>query len=340
MFSKAPDLSFLPPPKRLLHYVCFFCLVSWGLSATVVASHVGSTAAWFEWARQIAMLSFFGLLVFGFFYAQYAVVERATGRRLNEKLAQLQVAGGAAVLLAAYVVYVAALISNDLQFGAAALGDGALTYIAILGEGVFIANVIVTYALQKGPAPAAKQVIPISRPAAPVATTALPHAARAKALEMAAKVDWSASPTMIFAIAAAFFLLAGIFLIAKAPARMPLMKDGALTYVSSGYLWLPLALPFAVFAVIYWLIEIFTGRTFDRSATRLHFVCTILAVLDAIRIYWSWSVTTSNMHSELPGAGDFLGVFAFLALATGALLWNIRSSSAPRSASAAHPRTV
>jgi len=333
MFEKAPDLSFLPPPKRLLHYVCFFCLVSWGLAATVVASHVGSIAPWFEWTRQIAMLSFFGLLVFGFFYAQYAVVERATGRRLNEKLAQLQVAGGAALLLMAYVVYLAALISNDAQFAAAALGDGALTYIAILGEGVFIANVIVTYALAKDPSPEARQVIPISRPAPPPSPTV-------KAREIAAKFDWSASPTAIFGIAAAFFLLAGIFLIVKAPARMPLMKDGVFTYVSPGYLWLPLALPFAAFAFIYWLIEVFTGRTFDRSATRLHFVCTILAVLDAIRIYWSWSVTTSNVHVELPGASDFFGVFAFLALATGTLIWNIRCSSAPRPSSAARPRTV
>jgi len=333
MFDKAPDLSFLPPPKRLLHYVCFFCLVTWGLSATVIASHVGSMAAWFEWTRQIAMLSFFGLLIFGFFYVQYAVVERATGRQLNEKVAQLQVAGGAALLLVTYVVYLAALISNDVQFGAAALGDGALTYIAILGEGVFIANVVITYALAKGSAPAAKQVIPISRPAAPLATTA-PDTPSVKAREIAAKFDWSASPTAIFSIAAAFFLLAGIFLVVQSPARMPLMKDGALTYVSPGYLWLPLALPFAAFAFIYWLIEIFTGRTFDRSATRLHFVCTILAVLDAIRIYWSWSVTTSNVHVELPGAADFFGVFAFLALATGTLVWNICSSSAPR------PRTV
>jgi len=292
-------------------------------------------AAWFEWARQIATLSFFGLLIFGFFYAQYAVVERATGRKLNEKLAQLQVAGGAALLLAAYVVYLAALISNDVQFGAAALGDGALTYIAILGEGVFIANVVLTYALAKGSLPP-QQVIPISRPPGP-APQARPAA---KAQEIAAKFDWSASPTAIFGIAAAFFLLAGIFLVVQAPARMPLIKDGALTYVSSGYLWLPLALPFAVFAAIYWLIEIFTGRTFDRSATRMHFVCTILAVLDAIRIYWSWSVTTSNMHSELPGAGDFFGVFAFLALAAGALLWNILASSAPRPSSTPRPSTV
>lgn len=238
------------PPKKLLHYVCFFCLVAWGISATVVASHVGSMAAWFEWTRQLAMLSFFGLLTFGFFYIEWVAVERVAGRELNENLGHI-------------------------------------------------------------------------RPAVPSrAPSTTPQ-------KIAATFDWSSSPTVIFSVAAAFFVLAGIFLIVKSPARMPLMKDGALTYVSPGYLWLPLAIPFGVFAVIYWLIEIFTGHTFDRSATRLHFLCTTLAVLDAIRVYWSWSVTTSNMHSELPGAADFFGVFAFLALATGALVWNIRASSAP-----------
>ncbi len=313
------------PPKKLLHYVCFFCLVAWGISATVVASHVGSMAAWFEWTRQLAMLSFFGLLTFGFFYIEWVAVERVAGRELNRDIGHLQVAGGAALLLVAYIVDVAALISNDSQFfGLSGLGDNLLTYIAILGEGVFVANVVMTYALAKGSVAAARPVIPISRPVVPSrAPSSTPQ-------KIAATFDWSSSPTVIFGVAAAFFILAGIFLIVKSPARMPFMNDGALTYVSPGYLWLPLAMPFAVFAVIYWLIEIFTGRTFDRSATRLHFLCTTLAVLDAIRVYWSWSVTTSSMHSELPGAGDFFGVFAFLALAGGTLIWNIRASSAPR----------
>ena len=50
MFNQAPDLflSALPPPKKLLHYVCFFCLVGWGVSATVVASHGGIHAAWLQ----------------------------------------------------------------------------------------------------------------------------------------------------------------------------------------------------------------------------------------------------------------------------------------------------
>ena len=55
MFHQVRDLSALPPPKKLLHYVCFFCLVGWGVSATVVASHVGTQAGWFEWTRQLVL---------------------------------------------------------------------------------------------------------------------------------------------------------------------------------------------------------------------------------------------------------------------------------------------
>jgi hypothetical protein len=323
MFDQMP---YLPPPKKLLHYVCFFCLVCWGISATIVASHVGHMAPWFEWTRQLALLSFFGLLTFGFFYIEYVAVECLAGVELNEKLGHLQVAGSAALLLVAYVVDIAALISNDAQFlGLNGLGDTLLVFIAILGEGAFLANIVMTYALAKGSLASAHPVIPISRPAVPPRTPGFP------VQKIAERFDWSSSPTGIFGSAAAFFILAGIFLIVKSPPRMPLMKDGAITYVSPGYLWLPLAVPFAVFAVIYWLVEIFTGRTFDRLATRMHFVCTILAVLDAIRIYSSWSTTTSNVNSQLPGVADFFGVFAFLALAAGALVWNIRSSAAPPS---------
>lgn len=324
MFNLVPDLSALPPPKKLLHYVCFFCLVGWGVSATVVASHVGTQAGWFEWTRQLALLCFFGLIAFGFFYIEYVAVERLAGRELNETLGHLQVAVGAVLLLTAVVVDLAAVITNDLQFVSNAFGDTLLALICVLGEGVFVTNVLMTYVLSKQND--ARPVIPISRPTAAAAGTTPQKIPR--------WFDWSSSPAAIFGIAAAFFLLAGIFLIVRAPARLPLIKDGALTYVSPGYLWLPLVIPFAAFAIIYWLIEISTGRTFDRSATRLHFICTVLAVLDSIRIYWSWSVTTSSANPQLPGVADFFGVFAFLTLAASALVWNICASSAPRTRTA------
>ena len=315
MFNAIPDF---PPPKKLLHYFCFFCLFVWGLSATVIASHVGSMAAWFESTRQLALLSFFGLLTFGFFYIQYAAVERLVGRELNEKLGHLQVSGSAALFLVGVVADVAALVSNHPQFAAIGLGDTILVVICILGEGAFLVNVVMTFVLAKDSVAAAHPVIPISRPA--IARGASPIAAAQK---IASRFDWSSSPAMIFGVAAAFFVLAGIFLIEKSPARMPFVKDGAIIYVSRGYLWLLLAIPFAAFAVAYWLIEIFTGWMFDRSATRMNFLCTVLAAIDAIRIYWAWSVTTSTAGSQPPGAADFFGVFAFLALAAGALIWNI-----------------
>ena len=324
MFNQAPDLSALPPPKKLLRYVCFFCLVGWGVSATVVASHGGIHAAWFEWTRQLALLCFFGLIAFGFFYLEYVAVERLAGRELNETFGHLQVAGGAVLLLTAVVVDLAAIITNDPQFISNALPDTLLAIVCVLGEGVFISNVLMTYVLASRVEAPARAVIPISRPSAPAAGTTPEKIA----------FDWSSSPAAIFGIAAAFFVLAGVFLIVKFPARLPLVQGGALTYVSPGYLWLPLAIPFAAFAIVYWFIEMSTGRTFDRSATRLHFISTILAVLDSIRIYWSWSVTTSSANSQLPGVADFFGVFAFLALAVGALIWNICASSAPRTRTA------
>ena len=60
--------------------------------------------------------------------------------------------------------------------------------------------------------------------------------------------------------------------LANAPARMPLMKDGALTLVSPGYLWLPLAVPFAVFAVAYWLIEVVTGWKYTTGNAKAPYV--------------------------------------------------------------------
>src|ERR1700728_1939580 len=186
MFKAIPDF---PPPKKLLHYVWFFCLFVWGGSATVVASHVGSMAAWFESTRRLALLSFFGLLTFGFFYIQYAAVERFVGRGLNQKLGHLHVSSGTALLLVGVVEDVAALVSNHPQFAALGLGDTILVVICILGEGAFLVNVVMTFVLAKDSVAAAHPVIPISRPATTRAGS--PIAAVEK---IASRFDWSSSP--------------------------------------------------------------------------------------------------------------------------------------------------
>lgn len=301
----------LPSPKSLLHYTCFFCLVGWGASAIVVASHVGIRDPWFLWTRQLAYEFFFALLAFGFFYIQQTVVERIVGAELKFPLGYVQSLGCIALLLVDVSPLFVAALANSPRAGAVGLDNRLLFCICALGEAVFVANFCWSYLWSKG--------LPPARPAG--------SAARPAPLKSAQPWDWSSSPAAIFAIGAAFFLAGGLILISAAPTRVPIFTNGAISYVSPGYLWLPLAIPFAVFALIYWSIEFSTGCKFNRAATRIHFLCTVLAVIESIRIYGSWSSSIANAHPVLLASKDFFGVFALLALAAIALVWNIRTSS-------------
>ena len=142
---------------------------------------------------------------------------------------------------------------------------------------------------------------------------------------------WPRSPIKLFGITAAFFLVVGIIFMVSGlfNAQMPVLRNGTVTRVSAGYLWLPVALPFAAFALIYAWLELALQRVFDESATRVHFVCTLFAVMEAIRVYFSWATTTTVSMS--PGeltSRNFSGVIAFLLLSLGAFIWNLLTSSA------------
>lgn len=140
---------------------------------------------------------------------------------------------------------------------------------------------------------------------------------------------WPRSPVKLFGITAAFFLVMGaIFIISGIfNAQMPVLQNGKVTHVSTGYLWLPIALPFACFALIYGWLELALDRAFDESATRVHFVCTLFAVMEAIRVYFSWAATTASMSPENLTIKNFSGVIAFLILAIAAFIWNLLTSS-------------
>jgi len=88
------------------------------------------------------------------------------------------------------------------------------------------------------------------------------------------------------------------------------------------------AAPFAVFALIYAGIELKTERIFEQSPTRIHFVCTLFAVLEAVRVYLGWAETTVNPTPAVLTMQDFRGVGAFLVLALGAFIWNLVTSKA------------
>jgi len=104
------------------------------------------------------------------------------------------------------------------------------------------------------------------------------------------------------------------------------VQNGEVTHILFGYLWLPIALPFALFALVYAGLEIGVGWEFNESATRIHFVCTLLAALETIRVYMSWATTTGNVSPEIITSQSFSGATAFLALSLGVFIWNVSTS--------------
>ena len=151
----------------------------------------------------------------------------------------------------------------------------------------------------------------------------------------AATFGWPASPARLFEIAAAFFVVTELIL-AQAGflgARLPVMEDEQITLVQITALWVIVAAPFAVFALIYAGIELKTGRIFEQSPTRIHFVCTLFAVLETVRVYLGWAETSVNPTPAVLTTPDFRGVGAFLVLALGAFIWNLVTSKAKSPAS-------
>lgn len=147
--------------------------------------------------------------------------------------------------------------------------------------------------------------------------------------KLASAIPWRRSPAVVFGAVALFFLALGAIShwFGVLDNRLPLMRHGEIILVPAGYLVLMVALPFAIFSVIYAEIEFAAPRVFQESPTRLHLVCTFLAVLDAVRVYMSWAPTTARSHPDSLAPGSFAGAIAFLTVATAAFVWNICTST-------------
>jgi hypothetical protein len=146
---------------------------------------------------------------------------------------------------------------------------------------------------------------------------------------------WPSSPAVLFGIAAAFLVIVETILVTAGfmNSRLPVMRDGQITQVQIAALWLIVAAPFALFALIYAGIELKAERVFEQAPTRIHFVCTLFAVLETVRVYLGWAATTASLTPAELTMQDFGGVGAFLVLALGAFIWNLVTSR-PKSAAA------
>lgn len=222
-------------------------------------------------ARDLASYFFTGAWIFVFFYAQYRVVPRFIHRGLDHRVGMWHAGGSLALLIVGALNAVLPQAKTDVP-------SSLLFWITLLGEGLFIGNVIWSY-LQ------GEQAVPLL-PAVPDAKTTPEYVSDDSAKDM----GWPKSPAKLFGIGAAVFAAGGIVSVSLdwPSFKFPVPLSGQPHFLPFGCLWLAAALPFGFFAMLYKYLMDVQDMEFEDSLNRMHFVVTIIAVLDLVRVFMTW----------------------------------------------------
>jgi hypothetical protein len=258
-------------PEKLFRFIVLLCLVGWGGSVIYIVSHVGSMEDAFARAHDLASYFFTAIWIFVFFYAQYRVVPRFIHRDLDRRVRLWHAAGSLALLIIGALNVVLPQTKSDLP-------NSLLFWITLLGEGAFIGNVIWSYVN-------GEREVPLL-PVVPSAKTTPEHVADDSPKNM----GWPKSPVKLFGIGAAFFAAGGLIsLILNVPSYpIPVPLFGQMHVLPYGFLWLAAAVPFALFAMLYKYLIDAQRIVFEESMNRIHFVVTIIAVFDLVRVFMAW----------------------------------------------------
>ena len=280
-------------PERLFRLIVLVCIVGWGISIIYVASHIGPLEEPPTRTRDLASFFFTAALIFIFFYAQYRIVPRFIHRDLDRRVGLWHAAGGLTLLI------IGALNAASPQ-GRTDVPSTFLFWMTLLGEVVFIGNVIWSY-VRDEPGVPFLPLVPDAK-ATPVRV----------ADDSAKNMGWPKSPAKLFGIGAAVFGAGGLIsLILNVPSYpIPVPVQGQLHFLPFGYLWLAAAAPFAIFAMLYKFLMDAQRLVFEESLNRIHFVVTIIAILDLVRVFMSWQQALVSKLAELYFGPEFewLGV--------------------------------
>jgi len=288
-------------PEKLFRLSAFLCIVGWGLSTIYVVSHVGSMEVAYVRARDLASYFFSAIWIFVFIYAQYRVVPRFIHRDLDRRVGLWHAFGSLALLIVSALHVVLPQTKSDVP-------SSLLFWITLLGEGVFIGNVIWSYV-------GGEPEVPLL-PVFPDAKTTPAHVPDNSARNMGRPK----SPAKLFGIGAAVFAAGGLVsLILNVPSfRVPVPWFGQMHFLPFGCLWLAAAAPFAIFAMLYkYLLDAYE-LVFEESLNRIHFVVTIIAVLDLVRVFMAWEqwmgtkFATFYYGSEIQWLAVLFGVSAIV----------------------------
>lgn len=258
-------------PEKLFRFIVLICIVGWGISIIYVVSHAGSMEDAYVRARDLAGYCFAAIWIFAFFYAQYRVVPRFIHRDLDRRVGLWHAGGSLAVLI------IGALNALFPQ-GNSDVPSGVLFWLTLLGEGVFIGNVIWSYVNGEREVP----FLPVVPSAKTTPERVADHSSK--------NMGWPKSPAKLFGIGAAFFGAGGLIsVILNVPAYpIPVPAFGQMHFLPYGCLWLAAAVPFVIFAMLYKYLMDAHRIVFEESLNRIHFVVTIIAVFDLVRVFMAW----------------------------------------------------
>jgi hypothetical protein len=258
-------------PEKLFRIIILSCLAGMGFTMIYVASHVTSQSSALAHFRDLSSYFFTALWIFVFFYAQYRLVPRFTKVALNGRLGYVQSLGGAALLLVGALHALSPQTATDVP-------SGILFWLTLLGEGIFIGNVVWSYTHTGEAVP----VLPM--------VGAKPRSVHGLRDESVKNLGWPKSPVKLFGIGAAFFAAGGLIsLVLNVPAfKVPVPVWGHVYFLPFGLLWLSSAAPFAIFALLYQFFIDSYRLAFEDSMNRLHFGVTIIAVFDLVRVFAAW----------------------------------------------------
>jgi hypothetical protein len=358
----------LLPPEKLLRLLALFCFVASGIIAASTMSHPRSQSTYFSTQHDLIVYFSTLILLFLFFYFQYLIVPKFTGQSLSNPLGYAQTIG---CLL--FVLFGAPRLGHpaanlDAGYSTSDPQGQMLGLIAFFGEIIFVVNVVWSYMHPQPAHPASMKA-----PQAPAFSARAGNSYVAPAL-VQSKIaftpwNWPSSAVKLFAISAGFFWAGGLIsIVLNFPSlRFPFPLGDEIRMVPFGCVWLGAGIPFTLFAGLYWLLAgrlarpssnpVSANRSanavgkpplastpsagtplndqiFSEPLTRIHFLVTLAAAIDMIRLWMSWGTSVGSTYLRFYLRHDTIEVLIFFGAALALFVLNACNAYRRRAARA------
>jgi hypothetical protein len=350
----------LLPPDKLLRLLALFCFVASGIIAASTMSHPRTRSSYFSTQHDLIIYFNVLILLFLFFYFQYLIVRKFIRQTLNIPLGYAQAIGCLVFVLFGALRLAHPAANLDAGYSTPDPQGQMLGLTAFFGEITFVSNVVWSY-MHPQPAPSAS----MKAPYAPASSAALRNSSVAPALGQSkmpvalkevSPWSWPASAVKIFGASAAFFGAGGLIsIVLNFPSlRFPFPFGDQIFLVPFGFVWLAAGVPFALFAALYWLL---TGKlarpsnlrsanavgkpplantplasaplndqVFNEPLTRIHFLVTLAAALDMIRLWASWGTSIGSTYLRFYLRHDTIEVLIFFGATLALFALNVFST--------------